>query len=154
MGEENQHYTAGTYRIYPEIKKWKILPLVCYDLRFPVWSRNHWQAAEPHITADYDVLMYCANWPEVRNYPWKQLLIARAIENQCYVIGVNRTGTDGNGLYHCGDSMVIDPLGKIISHTKSHEEGIENILLDYSLLSELRKKFPVGLDADPFEFNL
>ncbi|HXU25792.1 MAG TPA: amidohydrolase [Bacteroidia bacterium] len=151
MGEEDQHYTMGTEKIISTIKGWKILPLVCYDLRFPVWSRNKWQQKNNELVADYDVLIYVANWPEARNYPWKQLLIARAIENQCYVVGVNRIGADGNGFSHSGDSVVINPLGQIISHTKANEESTETVELDYTFLTELRKKFPVGLDADHFK---
>jgi predicted amidohydrolase len=153
MGAEDQHYTPGIKKIIPQINGWKILPLVCYDLRFPVWSRNKWQLKNNALVADYDILIYSANWPEVRNYPWKQLLMARAIENQCYVVGVNRIGTDGNGFNHTGDSMVINPLGQIISNTKANEESVETVLLDYEFLSELRKKFPVGLDADDFAIS-
>ncbi|MEO8761701.1 MAG: amidohydrolase [Bacteroidia bacterium] len=153
MGAEDQHYKVGAEKIITTINGWKILPLVCYDLRFPVWSRNKWTKKNNELIADYDVLMYVANWPEVRSYPWKQLLIARAIENQCYVVGVNRIGVDGNGFNHTGDSMVINPLGQIISHTKANEESVETVLLDYELLSELRKKFPMGMDADNFEIS-
>ena len=153
MGTEDQHYTMGTEKIIPIIKGWKILPLVCYDLRFPVWSRNKWQKKNNELVADYDVLIYVANWPEVRNHPWKQLLIARAIENQCYVVGVNRIGVDGNGFNHAGDSVVINPLGQTINHTKENEESTETVELDYVFLTELRKKFPVGLDADHFEIS-
>ena len=153
IGTEDQHYTMGIKKIIPVVKGWKILPLVCYDLRFPVWSRNKWQKKDGALNADYDVLIYVANWPEVRNYPWKQLLIARAIENQCYVVGVNRIGADGNGFAHSGDSVVINPLGQIISHTKANEESTETVLLDYEFLTDLRKKFPVGLDADNFEIK-
>jgi predicted amidohydrolase len=124
------------------------MPLVCYDLRFPVWSRNF-----KNHKAIYDVLIYVANWPEVRNYPWKQLLIARAIENQCYVIGVNRIGKDGNDFNHSGDSMVINPRGEIINKPKANEENIETITLDKTYLDEFRKIFPVGLDADEFELK-
>ncbi len=153
MGGEEKHYKAGEEKIITNVKGWKILPLVCYDLRFPVWSRNKWQVTGNNLQVDYDVLIYVANWPEVRNYPWKQLLIARAIENQCYVVGVNRIGVDGNGFNHTGDSVVINPLGQIISHTKANEESVETVLLDYDFLSELRKKFPVGMDADNFEIS-
>jgi len=153
MGAEDQHYTQGKEKIFPVVKGWKILPLICYDLRFPVWSRNRWRMENGSLQADYDVLMYVANWPEVRNYPWKQLLIARAIENQCYVVGVNRIGVDGNGFNHTGDSVIINPLGQIISETKANEERVETVSLDYEFLSELRKKFPVGLDADNFDIN-
>ena len=153
MGTEDGHYISGTDKIIPTVNGWKILPLVCYDLRFPVWSRNKWRLENNELIADYDVLIYSANWPEVRSYPWKQLLIARAIENQCYVVGVNRIGVDGNEFSHSGDSVVINPLGQIISHTKANEESVETVLLDYEFLTDLRKKFPVGLDADGFEIS-
>jgi predicted amidohydrolase len=151
MAKEEQHYRGGENKIIKEIKGWKICPLICYDLRFPIWSRNKFNRETE--TWDYDILIYVANWPEVRNYPWKQLLIARAIENQCYVIGVNRIGKDGNDFSHSGDSVVINPRGEIISHTKANEESIETISLDRSYLDEFRKIFPVGLDADDFELK-
>lgn len=144
MGEENNTYSAGSKKIIVTVKGWRICPLVCYDLRFPVWSRN---------VGDYDCLVYVANWPEVRNYPWKQLLIARAIENQAYVVGVNRIGKDGNGMAHSGDSAVINAKGIIISKTKANEESIETVALSYKELEEFRKAFPVGLDADKFKLE-
>ncbi len=152
MAKEDAHYSSGNKKIITELEGWKICPLVCYDLRFPVWSRNHFtKTSEKSCEAEYDALIYVANWPEVRNYPWKQLLIARAIENQCYVIGVNRIGKDGNDFSHSGDSMVINPRGEIISKTKAHEESIETVELKMDYLTEFRKLFPVGLDADPFK---
>jgi omega-amidase len=154
MGTEDQHYTIGTEKIITTIKGWKILPLICYDLRFPVWSRNRWKTENDELIADYDVLIYIANWPEVRNYPWKQLLIARAIENQCYVIGVNRIGVDGNGFSHSGDSVIVNPMGEIISKTKANEENVETVSLDYEFLSSFRKRFPVGLDSDNFSISI
>jgi predicted amidohydrolase len=152
MAKEDQHYFPGDKKIITTVADFKFLPLICYDLRFPVWSRNTF-AKTSAITyeASYDVLMYVANWPEVRNYPWKQLLIARAIENQCYVIGVNRIGKDGNDYAHSGDSMVINPRGEIISNIKANEEKVETISLDKNYLEEFRKLFPVGLDADNFQ---
>ncbi len=156
MAKEDEFYTAGKKKIVKKINDWKICPLVCYDLRFPVWSRNRFTKDEVGSTNgqwDYDVLIYVANWPEVRNQPWKQLLIARAIENQCYVIGVNRVGKDGNDIAHSGDSMVINPRGEIISHTKADEESIETIKLDIDYLDDFRKAFPVGLDADDFDIQ-
>jgi predicted amidohydrolase len=164
MGQEHNHYTMGDKKISPVLHAWKMRPLVCYDLRFPVWSRNRWEAGSPEpgvqspesevkLVADYDVLIYVANWPEARAYAWKHLLIARAIENQCYVIGVNRVGADGNMIMHSGDSVVVNPLGEIISHIKPHQEQVETLELDYEFLKELRKKFPVGLDADSFELK-
>jgi predicted amidohydrolase len=242
MAKEEQHYTAGDKKIITELGDWKICPLICYDLRFPVWSRNRFikddgkgkmedgkrmmeegkgkreegkgkreegkrmvekgegkreegkrmvekgegkredgkrmmekgkgkredgkrmvekgkgkREEGKRMMEDgeasgweYDVLIYVANWPEVRSYPWKQLLIARAIENQCYVIGLNRIGEDGTGFTHSGDSVVINPRGEIISKTKANEEHIETVTLDKSYLDEFRKIFPVGLDADDF----
>lgn len=156
MAKEDEHYTQGHKKITGEINNWKIRPLICYDLRFPVWSRNRFSVStgqEAFGSWDYDVLIYVANWPEVRNYPWKQLLIARAIENQCYVIGVNRIGRDGNDFSHSGDSVVINPRGEIISKTMAHTESVETIDLDRSYLEDFRKVFPVGLDANDFELK-
>lgn len=152
MAKEDENYCAGIKKIIKQFNNWNVCPLICYDLRFPVWSRNTFKKiSSTKCEAEYDVLIYVANWPEVRNYPWKQLLIARAIENQCYVIGVNRIGVDGNGFNHSGDSMVINPRGEIISKTKANEESIETIILDKTYLDEFRKIFPVGLDADNFK---
>ena len=100
-------------------------------------------------TPEYDVLVYVANWPAKRSHAWKTLLQARAIENQCYVIGVNRTGRDGNDINHSGDSMVIDPLGEVLYH-KTNEEDVHTISLDKQHLEEIRNKFPFWKDADPF----
>lgn len=148
MAREEQHYTAGENKIITHLKGWKICPLICYDLRFPVWSRNRFDFVSN--CWDYDVLVYVANWPEQRNYVWKHLLIARAIENQCYVIGVNRIGLDGNGFSHSGDSVVINPRGEVMSTIKPNEEAVFTISLDKNYLEEFRKSFPVGLDADNF----
>ena len=138
------------------VKRWKINLLVCYDLRFPVWARQHLTpnpspallergAAAP----EYDLLIYVANWPERRIHAWKTLLQARAIENQCYVVGVNRVGEDGNKINHCGDSMVVDPLGEILYLAKN-EEDIFTVTLDRSHLETVRDKFPFWRDADRF----
>lgn len=154
MGNEQNHYTPGKEKIIVDVKGWKIMPLVCYDLRFPVWSRNRWAQKSDVPVAGYDVLLYVANWPEARSHAWKQLLIARAIENQCYVAGVNRIGADGNIIMHAGDSMVVNPLGEIISHTQAHQENVETVVLDHEMLQELRKKFPVGLDTDAFDLKI
>lgn len=152
MAKEDQHYFPGHKKIITTLKDFKFLPLVCYDLRFPVWSRNTYKKTSTESCgAEYDVLLYVANWPEVRNFPWKQLLIARAIENQCFVIGVNRIGNDGNDFAHSGDSMVINPRGEIISKTKANEESVETITLDKTYLDDFRKIFPAGLDADAFQ---
>ncbi|MCW3086917.1 MAG: aliphatic amidase AmiE [Sediminibacterium sp.] len=142
---EDKEYTPGNRRLIASVKGWKINLQVCYDLRFPVWARQ-----QPAETPEYDVLLYVANWPERRNHAWKSLLTARAIENQCYVIGVNRVGADGNGIGHCGDSMVIDALGTALYH-KTHEEDIHTIVLQKEPLLEIRQKFPFWKDADHFK---
>ncbi|HKZ65309.1 MAG TPA: amidohydrolase [Chitinophagaceae bacterium] len=152
---EDQHYTAGNKRLIASVKGWKINLQVCYDLRFPVWSRqisptNSLAEEEGGLaTPEYDVLIYVANWPERRNAAWKTLLQARAIENQCYVVGVNRVGKDGNDINHSGDSMVIDPLGEILYYKKD-EEDIFTIALDKDHLQTVREKFPFWKDADHF----
>ncbi len=143
MGEEQHTYTSGKKRIIVNLNGWKICPLICYDLRFPVWSRNNPPA--------YDCLIYVANWPQKRSYAWKHLLIARAIENLSYVVGVNRTGTDGNGIEHSGDSAVMDARGEIISKTRTAEESVETVKLSWNELEEFRKNFPAAMDADNFK---
>ena len=142
---ENAEFTSGTKRLIASVKGWKINLLVCYDLRFPVWARQQTQEEEP----EYDLLIYVANWPERRNHAWKTLLQARAIENQCYVVGVNRVGKDGNNVYHSGDSMVVDPMGEIL-YTKAHEEDIFTITLQRDKLEEVRGKLPFWKDGDNF----
>lgn len=143
-GEDN-HYTAGNKRLIASVKGWKINLQVCYDLRFPVWARQQSQSGEP----EYDVLIYVANWPERRSHAWKTLLQARAIENQCYVAGVNRVGNDGNDIYHSGDSMIIDPMGEVL-YTKKDEEDVFTITLDKEHLQSIREKLPFLKDADGF----
>jgi len=144
MGNEDTFYTAGSEKLIIEYKGWKICPLICYDLRFPVWSKNQKENS-------YDVLIYVANWPEVRAYPWKQLLIARAIENQSYVVGLNRIGIDGNGISHSGDSAVINPRGELISTIQSHDDKTETVGLSYNYLENFRNLFPVLSDGDQFK---
>ena len=143
-GEDNE-FTPGTKRLIASVKGWKINLLVCYDLRFPVWARQQMQEDGP----EYDLLIYVANWPERRNHAWKTLLQARAIENQCYVVGINRVGNDGNNIYHSGDSMVVDPLGEILYHKKD-EEDIFTLALDKKHLETIRTKLPFLKDADRF----
>jgi omega-amidase len=145
--DEDRHYSSGNQRLIASVNGWKINLLVCYDLRFPVWSR---QSPVEDGGAEYDMLIYVANWPEKRNTAWKTLLQARAIENQCYVMGVNRVGNDGNGIYHSGDSMVIDPLGEILYH-KAHEEDLFTIMLDKEEVQKARDRFPFWKDADEFQ---
>jgi predicted amidohydrolase len=144
---EDEQFTAGTKRLIASVKGWKINLLVCYDLRFPAWSR---QNPSTDSAPEYDVLIYVANWPERRINAWKTLLQARAIENQCYVIGVNRTGVDGNNISYCGDSMVIDPLGEVL-YNKKDDEDIFTVTLDKDHLNSVREKFPFWKDADRFQ---
>lgn len=148
---EDEKYTPGKKRLIAQVKGWKINLQVCYDLRFPVWARQQLEN-EPNSQPEYDVLVYVANWPERRSHAWKTLLTARAIENQCYVMGVNRVGNDGNGIYHSGDSMVIDPLGEVLFH-KAHEEVIHTITIDREKLDEVRSRFPFWKDADHFHIS-
>src|SRR4029079_14537094 len=164
--DEDQHYTPGEKRLIASVKGWKINLLVCYDLRFPVWSRQaspltplQPRAAssfsggarrEEQNALEYDVLIYVANWPERRVHAWTTLLRARAIENQCYVIGVNRTGEDGNKIPYTGESMAIDPMGEILYHKKD-EDDVFTVTLDQSHLEKVREKFPFWKDADQFK---
>lgn len=143
---EDQHYTGGTQRFIASVNGWKINLQVCYDLRFPVWAR---QQFDEEKNFEYDALIYVANWPERRSTAWKTLLQARAIENQCYVIGVNRVGADGNDISHSGDSMVVDPLGEILYHKKD-EEDVFTITLKKEDLETVREKFQFWQDADEF----
>jgi predicted amidohydrolase len=144
MGEEHMAFSAGSKKLLVNYKEWRFRPLICYDLRFPVWSRNR---------NDYDMLIYIANWPESRREVWKSLLVARALENQCYVIGLNRIGTDGKGISYSGDSMLIDPRGIVISKTKAYTESVETVKISLKNLQDFREKFPAYLDADDFSIH-
>jgi predicted amidohydrolase len=146
-GEEDKYYSAGSKRLIASVNGWKINLMVCYDLRFPVWAR---QQFDEEGIFEYDILIYVANWPERRNTAWKTLLRARAIENQCYVIGVNRVGNDGNNIYYSGDSVVIDPLGEIL-YEKAVDEDVFTVQLNKERLKEVREKFQFWRDADGFE---
>jgi predicted amidohydrolase len=146
--DEHKRYAAGRERLIVEWKGWKICPLVCYDLRFPVYSRNRFDVERPG-GLDYDLLLYVANWPAARAYPWKTLLRARAIENLCFVAGLNRVGTDGNGLDYSGDSAVIDFLGHPLSEA-TDEEVVTTTTLPASELLAHRERFPAMLDGDAF----
>lgn len=145
FANETDHYSAGTERVVVEWRGWRLLLQICFDLRFPVFARNR---------GDYDAILYVANWPEARRYPWSQLLIARAIENQCYVAGVNRVGMDGKGIHYTGDSMVVDPRGAVIAQEEPSHEGIATVALDRNALEDFREKFPVAMDADDFGLKL
>jgi predicted amidohydrolase len=123
-----------------EVKGWRICPMVCYDLRFPVWSRSR---------GDYDLLVYVANWPARRAHAWSALLKARAIENLSYVVGVNRIGRDGNGASYAGDSVALDFLGQPLS-SEGGGDRVETAVLDMESLKAYRESFPVHLDADDF----
>ncbi|MFT3948867.1 MAG: amidohydrolase [Agriterribacter sp.] len=152
---ENIFYSRGEKRLIASVKGWKINLQVCYDLRFPVWVRQQHTRTFPddlQQSPEYDLVIYVANWPQRRNHAWKTLLQARAIENQCYVAGVNRIGNDGNGIYHSGDSMVVDPLGEIL-YTKADTEDICTTILQKDKLTEVRSKFPFWKDADEFSIE-
>ena len=152
-GNEHAHYHAGNKRLIASVKGWKINLQVCYDLRFPVWSRQSpLTPGESGVRSEYDLLIYVANWPEKRNHAWKTLLQARAIENQCYVAGVNRVGDDGKGIHYGGDSMIVDPFGEIL-YQKENEEAIFTYTLEKEKLLEVREKFPFWKDADLFNIN-
>lgn len=157
MANEDNHYSPGENKIIVELKGWKICPLICYDLRFPVWSRQQLavdnKQKEKSPQYQYDVLIYVANWPERRAHPWKTLLMARAIENQCYVVGLNRVGDDGNKIEHSGDSAVINAKGEVISTIRSKQESTETVTLNFEELKTFRKSFPAIMDADDFEIR-
>jgi predicted amidohydrolase len=147
MAREQEHYAVGQERLIVQIDGWKICPLVCYDLRFPVWSRNRMGTE-----AGYDVLIYVANWPDRRRYAWQTLLRARAIENLSYCVGVNRVGKDAQGHEYAGDSAVIDFLGQPLAE-KSAAEFVATVSLDRAALDAFRAKFPANLDADEFSIE-
>jgi len=199
MANEHEFYTSGNERLIVEYKGWKICPLICYDLRFPVWSRNKefdvqglkfevdlknheknsnppavGQALKPqtsNLKPAFDCLIYVANWPEARKTPWSKLLEVRAIENQVYVVGVNRVGkspspthpegkgvsnpqvTEESGITYSGNSAIIDPKGNVISNIPEYQNYIQTIELNREELDDFRTKFPVGLDGDDFEIN-
>lgn len=176
LGDEHKHYSAGKERIIVSLNGWNICPLVCYDLRFPVWCRispqsivhsqqlkqnegqNFDKSDKPNMddgrwTVDkqqYDLLLFVANWPERRNFAWKHLLQARAIENQSYVAGVNRIGNDGNNIYHSGDSSLVSPLGEVI-FTQADTAFAKTFALSKEQLNAVREKMPFLRDADNFE---
>ncbi|CAN5772426.1 amidohydrolase [soil metagenome] len=164
LAKEDNYYSAGKKRLIASVKGWKINLQICYDLRFPVWSRNRIieedsvnderndnEDSDTKMRPEYDLLIYVANWPEKRSHAWKTLLCARAIENQCYVVGVNRVGVDGNNLNYSGNSLIIDPLGEVLYHL-ADEEGSGTITLEKSKLDEVRSKLPFWMDGD--DFNL
>lgn len=143
--DEHKRYAAGSERLIVEWRGWKICPLVCYDLRFPVYSRN--RHAETGF--DYDLVLYVANWPGARRYAWQALLRARAIENLSYCAGLNRVGRDGNGLDYAGDSAVLDYLGQPLVELGAQEQTV-TVALDAGALAAHRERFPAWMDADAF----
>lgn len=149
MSEEHTIYSAGQARVVMEWKGWKIRPLICYDLRFPVWSRNQ-TLAEGKLA--YDLLLYVANWPAARTHVWRSLLQARAIENLSYCIGVNRVGEDGMGISYNGHSLIFDFKGEMLADLEEAER-IVTFTLHKSQLEAFRKKFPTHLDADAFRLG-
>lgn len=142
MGNEAEYFSAGNNKLIISYRGWNICLLVCYDLRFPVWSRN--------VNNEYDLLIYMASWPQARRLAWDTLLCARALENMCYVCGVNRIGVDGNKLIYNGGSVVFSPKGEPLASVPDGEEGIETVSLSLISLQQLRDKFPVWKDADAF----
>lgn len=141
MAEENKVFTPGNSRVILNLKGWRICPMVCYDLRFPVWSRN--------LGGAYDLLVYTACWPDKRSAHWRALIPARAIENQSYVIGVNRVGYDGNEIYYSGGSMCISPNGDVVYY-KPEDEDLYTFTLNPTDLLKAREQFPFLTDADDF----
>ena len=140
MAGEDREYAAGKRRLVVEVGDWRVCPLICYDLRFPVWSRNR---------DDYDLLLYVANWPAARHSAWRTLLPARAVENLCYAAGVNRVGHDGNDVAYAGGSLVADYLGGVLADG-ANQAGIVSATLSGAKLTRYREKFPAWKDADAF----
>lgn len=143
LAGEHEHYSPGSDLVTFRIGNWRVRPLVCYDLRFPAWSRNR---------GDYDLLLYAANWPEPRHHAWATLIQARAIENLSYVAAVNRVGTDGNGIGYVGGSAVIDYYGRHLTPL-TDGPGLWSATLDLDALEAFREKFPFHVDADRFEME-
>ncbi|HQZ60864.1 MAG TPA: amidohydrolase [Dokdonella sp.] len=147
MADEHLRYAAGSRRLIVELKGWRICPLVCYDLRFPVWSRNRYDRAAGRF--DYDLALFVANWPAARRYAWSNLLRARAIENLSYCLGVNRVGTDGNNIAYAGDSAILDFLGQPLVELGAQEQVVTSTL-DPASLALHRERFPAWMDADDY----
>ena len=143
MAGEHKRYAGGDRRLIVQWRDWRICPLVCYDLRFPVWCRNR---------EDYDLLLFVANWPSARRHAWRSLLVARAIENLGWVVGVNRIGRDGNGVEYAGDSLAIDPLGEIVTDLGDCDDTA-TVRLPAQQLLEHREGFPAHMDADRFSLE-
>lgn len=148
MADEHLRYGAGRERLVVDLLGWRVCPLVCYDLRFPVFSRNRWDADSDRF--EYDLLLFVANWPAPRRHAWRTLLAARAIENLSYVAGVNRVGQDGNGIDYAGDSVVHDMLGRPLAEFGPQPQ-VATVTLEAAPLAAHRARFPAQLDADRFE---
>jgi predicted amidohydrolase len=144
LAKEHNTYTAGKDKLIVELKGWKICPVICYDLRFPVWLRN--------VNEEYDLLIVVANWPERRALHWRTLIPARAVENEAYVIGVNRVGHDGNEVYHSGDSTCVGPNGNVIYY-KRDEEDVYTFSIIGDEIIKTRRTLPFLKDADAFEIK-
>jgi omega-amidase len=144
LAKEQNTYTAGKKKLLVELKGWKICPMICYDLRFPVWLRN--------VNEDYDLLLIVANWPERRALHWRTLIPARAVENQAYVIGLNRVGHDGNEIYHSGDSTCISPNGTVVYY-KRDEEDVYTFSIIHEEVEKTRRALPFLKDADVFKIK-
>ncbi|MCB0639158.1 MAG: amidohydrolase [Lewinella sp.] len=140
LAGEHRHYAQGQERLVETWRGWRVMPLICYDLRFPVWSRND---------LGYDLLLYVANWPDRRGAAWRALLTARAIENQAYTIGLNRVGHDGNDVYYAGDSCLIDFLGQPLAHLSAREQW-QRVSLDRDALNSFRERYRFLADQDSF----
>ena len=147
MGGEDQLVERGQKQLIVELKGWRIRPMVCYDIRFPVWARNRYKDGQ----YEYDLAFYLANFPDSRMNVWHTLLQARAIENQAYWIGVNRVGEDAKGLHYSGESQVINSRGLVISHAEPYQEAVLHCTLEAEPLLRFRQKFPLGPDWDKFE---
>ena len=150
MGGEDKLVERGEKQLIVELNGWRIKPMVCYDIRFPVWARNRYANGR----YEYDLAFYLANFPDSRMIVWNTLLVARAIENQAYWIGVNRVGKDANGLHYSGESQVINSRGEVISKAEAYKEAVIHCTLDYEKLEHFRQKFPLGPDWDRFEIKM
>jgi len=152
LASEHKNYKAGKNLTIVSYKQWKIKPLICYDLRFPVWARNRYE----NDAFEYDLLIYPANWPTNRIHIWETLLKARSIENMCITIGINRTGVDGNGWAYAGQSMVCFPDGTLLpsEEMRFDDVSVKLVEMDLNRLNQFRESFPVALDWDNFEISL
>ena len=150
LSEEYKIFKEGFQKLIVEVKGWKILPIICYDLRFPVWCKNTWSSGK----YAYDLMVCLANWPAIRAYSWKTLMVARAIENQAFAAGVNRIGDDGHGVWHSGDSMVVDPKGLVAYAAMEGKEEIKTVVFSAGDLQLFRDSFTVGMDWDDFTINI